>query len=123
MGFVLGTVDLRLMGRGSAGGESGGELDADCRAAAQPTWAGVAPLAGIAARAVTDRVGETIELAHDQGLAGADLAQHRTGALGCQRPVLRGWYRSPWRGVCRAADQSLFVGGDTRIADQAVSAG
>ena len=76
---------------------------------------------------VADRAGEAIEPDHDQGLAGADLAQqarqHRPGAIGAGGVLLE------HRGAAGGAQfvelriGALFLGGDPRVADQTARGG
>ena len=75
---------------------------------------------------VADRAGEAVEPDHDQGLAGADLAQqarqHRPAAIGAGGVLLEHRGAAGGAQLVELRIGALFLGGDPRIADQTACA-
>jgi hypothetical protein len=72
---------------------------------------------------VADRAGEAIEADHDQGLAGADVAQqagqHRAGAIGAGGVLLEDGGAAGGAEFVALRIGALFLRGDPGVADQA----
>ena len=76
---------------------------------------------------VADRAGEAIEPDHDQGFAGADLAQqarqHRPAAVGAGGVLFEDHVAAGGAEFVALRVGALFFGGDPRVADQAAGGG
>ena len=76
---------------------------------------------------VADRAGEAVEPDHDQGFAGADLAQqarqHRPGAIGAGGVLLEDRVAAGGAQLVELRIGALFLGGDPRVADQTAQRG
>ena len=76
---------------------------------------------------VADRAGEAIEPDHDQGFAGADLAQqarqHRPAAIGAGGVLLEDVGAAGGAQFVELRIGALLLGGDARVADQTADGG
>ncbi len=76
---------------------------------------------------VADRAGEAIEPDHDQGFAGADVAQqarqHGPAAIGAGGVLFEDRGAAGGAQFVELRIGALFVGGDPRVADQAACGG